>query len=148
MELVECQDVGVGFNFFSSFSDANFSFVCDPLFFPGLSISPSVANANSLALVTPLEVLSFLGGLALHLVVWKSLIFNMFSACLLLSTLSRKLLFLVFLTFFSVALVEITFSMRKGENLVRQTSTKDSITMNLEKSDANRFCLIFYLKMS
>ena len=31
MGLVECPDVGVGFDFFSSFSDAN-SYVCNPLF--------------------------------------------------------------------------------------------------------------------
>ena len=35
--------------------------------------------------------------------------------------------------------MDITFSMRKGENLARQTSTKDSVTMNLEKSAAS-FC--------
>ena len=47
----------------------------------------------------------------------------MFSACLWQST----------LTVFRVALVQITFSMRKGENLVRVTPSKDSITMNLGK---------------
>ena len=39
----------------------------------------------------------------------------MFSACLRLSTSTSKLPFLVFLTFFGLALVDITFSMRKDE---------------------------------
>ena len=74
----------------------------------------------------------------------------MFSACLQLSTLTSKLPFLVFLTVFRLALVDIIFSMRKGENLARQTSSKDSITMNLDKSaasfsesDSDRFRLDF-----
>ena len=74
----------------------------------------------------------------------------MFSACLWLSTLTSKLPFLVFLTVFGLALVDITFSMRKGENLARQTSSKDSITMNLGKSavsfsmsDSEKFRLNF-----
>ena len=74
----------------------------------------------------------------------------MFSACLWLSTSTSKLPFLVFLTVFGLALVDITFSMRKGENLARHTSSKDSITMNLEKSaasfsesDSERFRLDF-----
>ena len=70
----------------------------------------------------------------------------MFSACLRLSTSTSKLPFLVFLTVFGLARVDITFSIRKGENLVRQTSFKDSISMNLGKyaasfseSDSERF---------
>ena len=35
---------------------------------------------------------------------------------------------------FGLALVEITFSMRKGKNIAGQTSSKDSMTMNLGKS--------------
>ena len=51
--------------------------------------------------------------------------------------------------FFIVALDFITFSMRKVENLARQTSSKDSMTMNLGKSaasfsDSDRFCLVFF----
>ena len=60
----------------------------------------------------------------------------MFSTCLRLPTSTSKLLFFVFLTVFGVTLVEITFSMRKGENFASQTSSKDSITMNLGKSTA------------
>ena len=74
----------------------------------------------------------------------------MFSACLRLSTSTSKLPFLVFLTFFGLAPVDITFSIRKGENLARHTSSKDSITMNLGKpaasfseSDSKRFRLVF-----
>ena len=76
----------------------------------------------------------------------------MFSACLQLSTSTSKLLFLVFLIF-GVALVEITFSIRKGENLVRQTSSKDTRTMNLgtsaasfSESDSEVSFSFFYLK--
>ena len=78
----------------------------------------------------------------------------MFSAYLQQSTLTRKLPFLVFLTVFRVALVDITFSMRKGENLARHTSSRDSKTMNLGKSaasfsesDSERFHLDFWVKM-
>ena len=56
--------------------------------------------------------------------------------------------------FFRVVFVEITFSMRKGENLAWWISFKDLITMNLGKSaasfyesDSNRVCLVFNLKM-
>ena len=101
------------------------------------SISSSVANANSLLLINPLEVLSFSCGYALHLVVWNVFIFDMFSACLRLSTSTSKLPFLVFLTIFGLALVDITFSMRKGENFARHISSKNSITMNLGKSAAS-----------
>ena len=74
----------------------------------------------------------------------------MFSACLRLSTPISKLPFLIFFTVFRLALVDITFSMRKDENLTTQTSSKDSITMNLGKSatsisesDSERFRLDF-----
>ena len=75
----------------------------------------------------------------------------MLSACLQLFTLTSKLPFLVFLTFFRVALEEIMFSIRKGKNLASQTSSKDSIIMNLgkssasfSKSDSDRFHLVFF----
>ena len=80
----------------------------------------------------------------------KGFLFLMFSACLRLSTSTSKLPFLVFLTFFGLSLVDITFSIRKGENLARHTSSEDSITMNLRKSvtsfsesDSERFRLVF-----
>ena len=114
------------------------------------AISSSVANANSLLLIILLEVLSFSCGYALHLVVRNVFIFNMFSICLRLFTSTSKLPFLVFLTVFGLALVGITFSIRKGENLARQTPSKDSITMNRGKSaasfsesDSERFRLDF-----
>ena len=52
------------------------------------------------------------------------------------STSISKLPFLVFKTVFRVALVEMTFSLRKDENLARLTFSKDTITMNLGKSAA------------
>ena len=93
-----------------------------PCFLRADAILSSVANANSLLLITPLEVLSFPCGYALHLVVWNVFIFNVF--CL--STSTSKLPFLVFLTFFRLALVDITFSIRKGENLARHTSSNNN----------------------
>ena len=81
---------------------------------------------------------------------YETFLFLMFSACLRLSTSTSKLPFLVFLTVFGLALVDITFSIRKGENLAWHTSSKDSITMNLGKSaasfsesDSERFRLVF-----
>ena len=47
--LVECEDVGVGFDIFSSFSNYYSFYVCDPLFPRDADIF-SVANANSLLL--------------------------------------------------------------------------------------------------
>ena len=129
--------------------DILFIFVT-PCFPRADAISSSVANANSLLLITPLEVLSFSCGYALHLVVWNVFIFNLFSACLRLSTSTSKLPFLVFLTVFGLAFVDIPFSIRKGENVAKHTSSKDSITMNLGKSaasysesDSERFRLVF-----
>ena len=57
----------------------------------------------------------------------------MFFAILRLSTSTSKLPFLVF----GLGLADITFSMKKDENLAKQTSSKDSITMNLGKSAAS-----------
>ena len=59
----------------------------------------------------------------------------MFSSCLRLY-LDKQATILV-LIFVGLALVDITFSIRKGESLARHTSSKDSITMNLEKSAAS-----------
>ena len=115
------------------------------------AISSSVVNANSLLLITPLEMLSFSCRYAQHLVLWKVFIFNVF--CLSPIVYLDKLPFLVFLTVYGLALVDITFSIRKGENLARHTSSKDSITMNLGKSaasfsesDSERFRFVFCLK--
>ena len=68
---------------------------------------------------------------------YETFFFLMFSAYLRLSTSTSKLPFLVFFTVFGLALLVITFSMRKGENLAWQTSSKDSITINLGKSAAS-----------
>ena len=102
-------------------------------------ILSSVANANSLLLINPLEVLSFSCGYALHLVVRNVFIFNLFSACLWLSTSTSKLPFLVFLRVFKLALVDITFSMRKDENLARHTSSiKISFNFIIQSKTFNR----------
>ena len=108
------------------------------LCFPwAVDISSAVTKANTLLLITPLKVFSLLCRYALLLVVWKLFILKMISACLWLSTSMSKFLFSVFLMFWGVALVAITFSIEKGENLARQTSSKDSMTMNLRKSAAS-----------
>ena len=58
MGLVKCQDVSVGLDSFFAFSNGDSSYICN--FFPRAdAISSFVANANSLLLITPLEVLSF-----------------------------------------------------------------------------------------
>ena len=117
-------------------TDILFIFVT-PYFPRADAISSSVTKANSLLLITPLEVLSFSCRYALHLFVWNVFIFNVFSACLQLSTSTSKLPFLVFITAFGLAHVDITFSMKKGENLAWHTSSKNSITMNLGKFAAS-----------
>ena len=70
----------------------------------------------------------------------------MLSACLRLSTSTSKLPFFVFLTVFGVTPVEITFYVKKGENLARWTCSKDSITASFSESDSNRFRLVFFFK--
>ena len=52
-----------------------------PCFPRAADISSAVVNANSLLLITSLEVLSLSCGYALHLVLWKLFTFSMFSAC-------------------------------------------------------------------
>ena len=69
--LVECQDVGVGFDFM---------FVT-PCFPWTANISSFIVNASSLFLITPLEVLSFSHGQKPALT-RKIFIFNILSACL------------------------------------------------------------------
>ena len=76
-----------------------------------------------------------------------------FSTCLRLSISTSKFPFLIFFTFFGVARTEIIFSIRNRENLARQTSSRDSMTMNLGKSaasfsesDSDKFLLFFLIK--
>ena len=109
MGLIKCHNARGDLDSFLAFSNEIPSYVCNSLFHGVNAISSSVANANSLLLITPLEVLSFSCGYALHFVVWEVFIFNMFSACLRLFTSINKLPFLVFFAFSGVAFVEITF---------------------------------------
>ena len=147
MELVECQDVGVGFDF-----SPPFLIVILLMFVTLFSQGYRHLFCCQCQLPTPdnsfgsVEFFMWVG-----LVVWKIFFFNMFSTCLQLSTSTYKFLFLIFLTFFGVALVEITYSLRKGKNLAMQTS-KDLMTMNLGKSSASpsefdfdRFGLFFFI---
>ena len=152
MGLIKCHDVSVGLDSFFAFYDGDSSYICNSLFPQGWCY---LLFCSQCQLPTPdnsfrsVEFLMQVGS-AFHCM--KGFIFNMLSACLQLSTLTSKFPFLVFLTVFRVALVEITFSVRKGENLACQTSSKDSITMNLgksaasfSKSDSDRFHLSFFI---
>ena len=68
--LIKCQDVSVGLDSLFTSSHGDSFYMCNSLFFPRAdAIFSSVANVNSLLLMTPLEVLSFSCGCALHLVV-------------------------------------------------------------------------------
>ena len=152
--LIKCQEVSVCLDSFFAFSNGDSSYVCNSLFSPGwrcilfCSRWQLPTTDNCLGIV---ESLTRVGSAFRRMI---GFYFFMFSACLRLSTSRSKLSFLVFLTVFAVALVEITFSMRKGKNLARQTSSKYSMTMNLgksaasfSKSDSDRFRLdVFYLK--
>ena len=79
---------------------------------------------------------------------------RMFSASLWLSSLTCKFPFMFTLHFLGrVALVGITFTIKKGENLAQQTFSKDSMTMNRGKSaasfsesDSDTFLLGFLLE--
>ena len=53
--------------------------------------------------------------------------------------------FFFFSHFVGVALIAIIFSMRKGGNLARQTSSTDSMTMNLESLPFHSLILIDFL---
>ena len=98
MRLVKCHDVGVDLDFFA-FSNGDSFNACHSLFPRGVDIS-AVANANSLLLITLLEVFHLLSGNALHLVLWKFFIFRMLSVHLWLSISTNEFLFLVFLMLF------------------------------------------------
>ena len=121
MELVECQDVGVSFNFFSSFSNDNSSDVCNPQFFQGRRHLPFCCQRK-----LPNPDKSF-GSVDFYM--WVGSAFCCmkgfhFSASLRLSTLISKFPSRVFFTFFGVDLIFITFSLRKGENMAWQTYSK------------------------
>ena len=127
-------------------------FWCLSLHFPHTAVISEIAKANSLLLITPLEVFSLSWGYALHLVVWKLFILRMFLTCLQLFTSTSKFPFCVFSTFWGVTFVAITFSIKEEENMARHTSSKDSMTMNLgksaasfSKSDSDKFILFYFL---
>ena len=77
-------------------------------------ISSVIAKGNFLLLITPLDVFSLSCGYALHLAVWKIFIMRMFSACSSCSPRQASFHSLVIFTFCGVALVNNTFSIRKG----------------------------------
>ena len=98
-ELIKCQDVSVGLDSFFAFSDGDSFYICNSLFSQGWCY---LIFCSQCQLSTPDNSLE---NVELYI-----------SACLGLSTSTSKLPFLVFLTVFGLALVHITFSMRKGEN--------------------------------
>ena len=122
-----------------------------PCFARGDSIDSSLANANSLLLIIPLEVLRFFFVDWLCISSYDSFFFNVF--CLSPTVhLDKQVVILCFLTIFWLTLAEFTFSMRKSEHLTWHTTSKDSITMNLGKSavsfsesHSERFRFIFFI---
>ena len=59
MWLIKFQDVSAGLDSYFAFSDGDSSYIFNSLFPRADAISSSVANANSLLLITLLKVLSF-----------------------------------------------------------------------------------------
>ena len=113
-------------------------------------ISSAVAKINPLLLITPLGVFSRSCGYALHLVVWKLFILGMFSTCLWPFHHEKQASILCFPYVFVGSSSCDNFSIMKRENLAWQTSSKDSITMNLKnsaasfsESDSDRFRILF-----
>ena len=102
--LLKFQNVSVSLDSFFAFSNGNSPYDCKSLFSKVGAIPSSVANANSILLITPWEVFSLSCGYALHYLVWKLFIFNMFSAFLQLSTSTSRFQFIVF-RFWRLALI-------------------------------------------
>ena len=67
--LIKCQDVAVGLNLLSALSNGHSSDVITPYFSRAAAIFSVVANASSLLLITPKEVINLSWGYALHLLV-------------------------------------------------------------------------------
>ena len=134
--LIKCQDVSVGLDSFYAFSSGDSSYICNSLFSQSWCNLLLCSQCQFLLLITPLDY-GVSHASRLCILSYERFLSLMFSVCLWVYPSASKLPFLVFLTVFGLAIVEITFSMRKGENLIRQTSSKDSITMNLGKSTAS-----------
>ena len=130
MGLIKCQDVCVGMDLL--FLIVIFLMLVTPYFPWAAVISNIVAKACAILLTTPFD--------KDMLYTWSCGIFSFwgcFQPAYWLFTSTSKFLLRVSLTFLGVPLVEIRFSMRKGENFPRQISSKDSLTMNLEKFAAS-----------
>ena len=133
MGLVKCPDVDVGLDLLSALSNSNSSDLCRSLFSQGCchrhccSQSQLPTPDNSFKCVQSFLVICFAFGHVegLH---FRD-VFSLPSAVYLDQ--------LVSIQFFYVALMVIIFSIRKEENLAKQASSKDSMTMNHEV-----FCLI------
>ena len=109
-----------------------YSFI--PFIFKAFWISSGVASESSLLLTTPFEVFNLACGLAQHLRLWNFSIFNRFSACFLLSTSTSRFPVRSFCTVFGLDLLDIIFSIKKGDSWSNFVSCNDSIMMNLGKS--------------
>ena len=108
-----------------------------PCFPRAVVVSFSVTKTNSLLQTISFAGFNLLWGYALDLVIRNIFIVRMLLACLWLFISTSKFLFLVFFTFLGVVRVAIIFAITKRENLFRQTSSKDSLTLNLEKAAAS-----------
>ena len=85
-------------------------------------------------------------------ILWYEKFSFIFSTYFRLSISTSKFPSFVFLTFWWVALFAITIATMKGENLIWQTSSKESVIMNLTKSaasfsesDSDRFRYVFFV---
>ena len=158
MGMIKFQDVGVGLDLFFPFLMFDvcrflFSKCCCHLFCCNQGQLPT--SDNSFGCVSC--------GYVLHLEIWKLFIFKMFYVSLRLSTLTSSfpflvfcffvLFFILFLHFLEQFQLIILFQLEKRENFPRQTSSKDSMTMNLGKSaalfsssDLDKFRFVFCQK--
>ena len=110
----------------------------DPFFIPcflkAFSIFSSVASDSSLLLTMPLGVFDFACGQARLLRLWNFSLFSRFSACFLVSTSTSRFPVRNFFIFLGLKLLDIIFSIRKGDIWSNFISCSDSIMMNLGKS--------------
>ena len=115
MGLVECLDVGVGFNFFFSFSNSHTFYVCEPLFFQGCIHFLLCCQRKLPASDKPLGSVVFFMWVGPAVGCMEDFDFQ-YAFCLapalhLDKQVSSRL--------FGIALVDNTFSIRKGENFAR-----------------------------
>ena len=141
-----CQDVSVGLVRSSPFLMEILLIFVNLSFLRADAISSSVASANSVLLITRFEVLSF------SFRRMKSFHFKYVFCLPPFVHINKQVSVPCLSTIFVLALIFVTFSKRKEDNLAKQTSSKYSMTMNLGKSaashsesDSERFRFAFFI---